>query len=312
MPTPSSIILVNPLYIQKAKEFLDHLQMLGHAKHGARTKTMFLKEFLHYCEVNGIQELQAITAPAVNDYYGYISQRPSKRTGEKLSGKTTFNHTRAIELFFIMLQSKGEVTDNPTATLQFPYPAEAAQTRNILTQEEIKELYANCIHAEERAILSLAYGCGLRVGEMVAVNIDDIKLRENILIVPAGKFNKRRVIPMSTGVVKDLENYFYQVRIYQEPKDYKAFILDSRNKRMQDETYNDRLKVIIKRTNNPAITAKQITIHNLRHSIATHLLENKMPLEQVRIFLGHKQLESTEVYTHVSAQQLKEMIYNDG
>jgi integrase/recombinase XerD len=294
----SSIIVVNQTYQERAKEFLDHLLMLGHSSHGAKCKTRFLKEFLHFCEVNGIQELQAITAPTINDYYAYIVERPNKITGEKLSLKTAYNHTRSIELFFIMLQTKGESFINPTSTLTFPYPSETEQTRNVLTQEEIKELYNHCKDFLEKAILSLAYGCGLRVSEMVQCNIDDIKLRENILIVPAGKFNKRRVIPMSTGVVKDLENYFYQVRIQQEPKDYKAFMLHVKGGRIRKWTFNKYLKKIIERTQNKTIIEKNITIHNLRHSIATHLLENKIPLEQVRMFLGHNQLETTEVYTH--------------
>lgn len=308
MPLPSSIILINTSYQERAKEYLDHLLLLGHSNHGARCKARFLKEFLHFCETNGIQKLEAITAPTVNNYYNYIVERPSKRTGEKLAPKTPCDHMRSVELFFIMLQSKDETIINPTSTLNFPYPTQTEQTRNVLTQEEVKELYNHCNELLEKAILSLAYGCGLRVSEMVQCNIEDIKLRENILIVPSGKFNKRRVIPMSTGVVKDLENYFYQVRIQQEPKDYKAFLLDRKGGRAKKWTYNKYLKQVIERTKNKTIIEKNITIHNLRHSIATHLLENKIPLEHVRMFLGHNQLETTEVYTHISQQQIKTMM----
>lgn len=307
----SSIIVINESYQEKAKAFLDYLLMLGHSKHGSHTKTRHIKEFLHYAETNGIQELQAITALLITEYYNHIKDRPNKITGVKLNLKTAYNHTRSIELFFIMLQTNNEVESNPTSTLKFPYPSQSTQTRNVLTQAEIKELYNTCGNLLERAILSLAYGCGLRVSELVAVNIEDIKLRESILIVPAGKFNKRRVIPLSTGVAKDLENYFYQTRIFIETKDIKAFMIGSKNTRIMKWTYNKYLKKIIARTENKTIIEKQITIHNLRHSIATHLIEQKMPLEQVRMFLGHSQLETTEVYTHISQEQLKQMILDE-
>ncbi|MBK7883829.1 MAG: tyrosine-type recombinase/integrase [Chitinophagaceae bacterium] len=107
-----------------------------------------------------------------------------------MSLKTCHHQMRSVELFFIMLQTKSEILINPTATLTFPYPAETGQIRNVLSQEEIKELYNCCKDDLERVILSLAYGCGLRVSELVAVNIEDIKLREQIIIVPAGNLIK--------------------------------------------------------------------------------------------------------------------------
>jgi len=162
----------------------------------------------------------------------------------------------------------------------------------------------------------LAYGCGLRASELENCNIEDIKLREKILIVPKGKGNKRRVIPMSNGVVKDLSNYYYNEReALTTGRDFKlnvsnqnAFMLHSRGGRMMDDTYNKHLKALIERTENETIKEKQITIHCLRHSIATHLLEQGIAVEQVRIFLGHSQLETTQIYTHISKEQLKELI----
>ena len=155
----------------------------------------------------------------------------------------------------------------------------------------------------------------------MATNIEDIKLRQEILIVPKGKGNKRRVVPMSTGVIKDLENYFFKERDkLTEGRDYNktcaersrsnstAFMLHSRGGRMQKGTYNKYLKRIIERTGNEAIKSKNITIHNLRHSIATHLLEQGVKVEQVREFLGHSQLETTEIYTRVGQKQLKKLV----
>ena len=141
----------------------------------------------------------------------------------------------------------------------------------------------------------------------------NIRLREKILIVPQGKGNKRRVVPMSSGVVKDLADYHYNERkALTGERNYKpgenAFMLNKTGRRMQKWTFNGRLKEIIERTGNEAIKEKQITTHNLRHSIATHLLEQGMPVEQVRAFLGHSQLETTQLYTRVSDRQIKDLM----
>ncbi|HEX8549494.1 MAG TPA: tyrosine-type recombinase/integrase [Cytophagaceae bacterium] len=308
MPPIKSVIVVNRSYQQKAKQFLDHLLTLGHKHHGAKLKIRYIKEFFQFTEATGIQHLQTITAAHINEYYQYLVKRPNKNNGEALSLKTVNHHMRSIELFFIMLQSKGELEVNPTSTLKFPYPTSTEETRKVLSQEEIKELYNHCQSFQERAILGLAYGCGLRASELVSCNMEDIRLREGIIIVASGKLNKRRVVPMSSKVIKDLSDYFYQSRMHAETTEGKAFILHSKGKRMKKHTYNKILKRIIERTENKSIKAKQISIHNLRHSIATHLIEQKMPLEQVRMFLGHSQLETTEVYTHISQNQLQQLM----
>lgn len=145
--------------------------------------------------------------------------------------------------------------------------------------------------------------------EPSAVNTDDIKTNDGILIVPKGKGNKRRVIPMSRKVEQDIKNYEENERyLYLKEETEKALILNIKGDRMRKYTINKYLKRIITRTGNQNIIEKNISIHNLRHSIATHLLEQGVPVEQVRNFLGHTHLETTEIYTRVSQKQLKALI----
>ena len=110
----------------------------------------------------------------------------------------------------------------------------------------------------------------------------------------------------------NLADYYYNEREeLAKGRDYKpgenAFMLHSRGGRMQKWTYNYILKELIKRCGNETLQEKQITIHTLRHSIATHLIEQGIPVEQVRMFLGHSQLETTQVYTHISKEILKKL-----
>lgn len=315
MGRPSNIIVVNTDYRKLAESFYKYQKRLGYTSNSNKARFNYLNEFLHWLECQGLLDVTSITAPIIQQYYNYISERPSKKDGGILSQKTTHGHMRIVRDLFEMLLRTSKIQINPTATLKF-YCPQSSEERNVLTQEEIKELYEVTQTVQEKAILSLAYGCGLRAAELENCNIEDIKLREKILIVPKGKGNKRRVIPMSNGVVKDLSNYYYNEReILTTGRDYKlnasnqnAFMLHSRGGRMMDDTYNKHLKALIERTESKTIKEKEITMHNLRHSIATHLLEQGIPVEQVRIFLGHSQLETTQIYTHINKNQLEKLI----
>lgn len=300
-------------YREESKNFRKHLLTLGHSTHGARTKYRYLLEFFCWLEQIGIHEIGQIQTKHLSEHYQSLKKRPNKINGEPLSLKTLHHHMRAIQLFFAKQQAEGRIIKNPAGSIKFPYPKQTVEhKRQILTQEEIKELYNHTINYQEKAILSLAYGCGLRVGELVGCNMADIKFRERVLVVPKGKGNKRRVVPLSSGVISDLSDYFFKERSkLTKGREYKknepAFMLHSRGGRMKKYTYNKLLKRLIIRTGNEQIEQKQITIHNLRHSIATHLIEQGIPVEQVREFLGHSQLETTQIYTRVSRKQLRSL-----
>lgn len=300
-------------YLEESENYHKHLLTLGHSKHGAKTKYHYLIEFFTWLEQIGIHEIKQIQTKQLSEFYKQLTQRPNKITGEPLGLKTCFSYMRSIQLFFAKQQAEGTIKINPASTIKFPYPTQNEQpTRQILTQSEIKELYRFAVNCQEKAMLSLAYGCGLRVGELVACNMADIKFRERIVIVPKGKGNKRRVVPLSSGVISDLSDYFFKERSkLTKGRDYKknepAFMLHSRGGRMMKGTYNKRLRQLIIRTGNEKIEQKQITIHNLRHSIATHLIEQGIPVEQVREFLGHSQLETTQIYTHINRKHLQNL-----
>ncbi len=312
MARRSTIVVIQNHYRDLAESYRNYQSRLGYTRSTCDGRTLQVREFLHWLEVQGKNDITKVQSPDIQNYYGYISERPNKQKPGVLSLKATFDHMQAIRHLFNMLHAAGEIKTHPCNTLKFPHPKKETE-REVLTQAEIKQLYGVCTSAWERTILSLGYGCGLRSGEMEQVNINDVRLREKIIIVPKGKGNKRRIIPMSSGVVEDLSDYYFnereklaEGRDYQE-KDH-AFMLNNRGGRMREFTYNKYLKRLLVRTENESILDKEISIHNLRHSIATHLIEQGLSTEQVRQFLGHSELETTQVYTHISAQQLKDLI----
>lgn len=312
MGRPSNIVVINQDFRKLADDYLLYMNRLGYNKKGNKARFNYLNEFLSWLECRGYLQLDKVTTVEVLDYYAYINNRPSKTTGGALSLKTCHSHMVIVRDLFTMLQTEGKLEINPCSTLKFEYPKNTAE-RTVLSQQEIKELYEVTQTAQERAILSLSYGCGLRASELMLCNIEDVRLREKILIVTKGKGNKRRIVPLSNGVVKDLSDYYYNEREeLAKGKDYEpnnqAFMLHIRGGRMNVYTYNKYLKRIINRTGNQVIIEKEISLHNLRHSIASHLIEQGIPMEQVRLFLGHNQLETTQIYTHINRKQLEKLM----
>lgn len=312
MGKPSKIVVQNKEFRKIAESYYSYVQKLGYIQPTCRSKYLSLTLFLHWLERQGITKIQNLTTKEITSYYQYISTQVNVRTGNQLHLKTSHSHMINVREMLVQMQSQGQISSNPFNTLKFPYPI-SQTSRVALLQEEIKSLYEATENDWERAMLSLAYGCGLRANELVECNCEDIKIRDKILIVQKGKGNKRRVVPISSGVAKDLQNYYYNERIKRsEGRDFKseenAFMLHIRGGRVHQDTFNKYLKRIIERTKNQSIIEKNITLHNLRHSIATHLLQQGMSVEQVRDFLGHSQLESTQIYTHVNQQQLKKLI----
>jgi integrase/recombinase XerD len=199
----------------------------------------------------------------------------------------------------------GKIKNNPASHLKFSYPNEKVN-RIVFSQQQIQELYQVTEDLQEKAILHIAYGCGLRANEVSQLNKEDLRLTENLVIVQKGKNSKRRLVPISDTISNELHIF-----LSSEETKQKALFLNSKGTRMQTGTLNKQLKKIIKRTNfGKAFTQQELTkigMHTLRHSIATHLLENGMALEQVQLFLGHSHIESTEIYTHINQNQINAM-----
>lgn len=301
--------LTNIQYMQLLQEYREYVHTLGYSGSGIKIKYSNVLEFLEWLEEQHINEIADITPANIKSHYEYLKNRPHNKKEGVLNLKTITHHMRSIRVFFSMMQENGIIISNPMSVLKFAYPTQNKAIRTILSIEEIRELYKVAETLQERIILSLGYGCGLRSMELVRMNIADIRFNDNILIVQNGKGNKRRVIPMSNKVKEDIRQYIELERVlYVKNEDEKALILNIKGDRMRKYTCRKILRKIILKTGNANIIEKAISIHNLRHSIATHLLEQGATIEQVRDFLGHSQLETTEIYTRVNQKQLKNLM----
>ena len=261
-------------------------------------------EFLSCLEEKGIYRVRDIEPHHIQEHYEYLSTRPNKRKPGGLSSVMINHHIYAIRVFLNFLEQTGEITENPISGLIFPRPE--SKPREILTIQEINKLYEVAENYRDKAIIGIYYGCGLRRSEGVALNIKDISFKSSLLYVREGKGKKRRVVPISEKVKEDFKNYYYTERnTYTtkrtgKPENTLSFILSNQGNRMSASTYNKIIKELVKK----AGIEREISLHSLRHSIATHLLNNGLSVEYVRDFLGHKHLESTQLYTRVKNKQL--------
>lgn len=286
------------MYMEKniAAHFKVQLERLGYAQRTIEMLPTMVQDFLN---VQQIVDLQQVTPEIILNYYEYLQERPNKNKPGCLSEVYINHHIYALKLFFNWLESKGSILSNPISGLEFQKPS--SKPREILDLEEVKKLYKVCENPLERAILSLYYGCGLRRTEGIKLDLKDVQFRAELLYVRLGKGAKRRVVPMSQQVKKDLQNYAYNYRKAM-PKET-AFLVGSNKNRINTSLIGKTLKFLIDR----AEISKNITLHGLRHSIATHLLEAGLSMEEVRDFLGHRHLESTQIYTRISSMQLKKL-----
>lgn len=285
--------------------FRQHLKVLGYNKSSRRSMASGVWEFLWRLEGQGISGIRQITTGQIKAHYQYLLERPSYTRAGALSHSTVNGYLFGLRLFFGYAEKTGLITTNPMSTLSFPHLP--GKKREALTRQETEQLYRACRNEEERTILALFYGCGLRRQEGVDLNLRDVDFKQRLLYVRKGKGRKRRVIPMSEAVSSDLSTYKHlrpqQISKHTKGPHAKAFMLNKLGRRMLGCTYNKRFMAMRSRVE--GLAQRGISLHHLRHSIATHLLQNGMDIESVRDFLGHEYLETTQIYTHIDSTDSK-------
>lgn len=294
-------------YLENAfKEWLD---VLGFVQATVYNLPTAVREFLYYLEQNNIHQINQVSHEHIKDYYNYLISRTNQKQGGALSSNYINLHFWGLEKFFEFLHHKG--TKNlPQINLK-RLKRETLQ-REILTQEEIKELYAivenqetqtqkqEALNYQDKVLLTIYYGCGLRRSEGININIDDINFDTRVLHVKKGKYSKQRLIPFNKTASKILQDWVFDYRtiLIQDKTETKLFI-NRLGKPLTGGTLVERLQRIVNQSESTQLKEKNITLHSLRHSIATHLLANGMDIQKVQRFLGHSSLETTQIYTHL-------------
>lgn len=278
------------------QNYLEWLQRLGYAEATIYGHGKYLRYFFNWLTTQGVSQIKAIEAVHIQKYQSYLETRPHQRKPGGLSAAIIYAYLSVIKSFDKYLQQHGQGS-LPTKHLQLP---EMLKTeKEVLTPKEINQLYEitdnSPIGYRDRAMLSLYYGCGLRRSEGTALQTEDIDWKRNYLHIRKGKGAKARFVPFNEKIADDLQAYYPYYRNQLLRQATPVFLIGQRG-RIQGGSINGRLKLLAAK----AGIDKPVNLHLLRHSIATHLLQKGMDIEQIASFLGHSTLEATQIYTRIA------------
>ncbi|MGV3665007.1 MAG: site-specific tyrosine recombinase XerD [Leptospira bouyouniensis] len=257
-----------------------------------------LNKFAIFLEKEHINFLEV----KANDIMRFLEEERER----KISAKTLAREVVAIRQFYKYLRDEKRLDSNPTEKIETP---EVARTiPDYLTQTEIEELFRNIkednlYELRDKCIFELLYSSGLRISEACNLKMSDIDM-ENMTITVEGKGGRQRLVPFGEKSLEILKRYLLESRTEILKKRTCDFVFVSKK-----GSYINRKSVwrllnhYIKRTK----IKKKVTPHTLRHSFATHLLENHADLKSVQELLGHIDISTTQIYTHMANKTLKEV-----
>ncbi len=210
--------------------------------------------------------------------------------GRSLSISYQNQFVNALKLFYLIIRNTNFIIEN------IARPRREYRLPNVLSKEEVKLLLNILINLKHRTMLCLLYSCGLRSGELLNLQPIHIDSKRNIILIKQSKGKKDRIVPLSSKILEMLREYY---RLY-KPQTY---LFEGQN---IGEKYDSRsLQLVLKQAVKKAGIQKPVTLHWLRHSYATHLLESGTDLRYIQELLGHNSSKTTEIYTHVSTKNIQ-------
>lgn len=269
--------------IASIEKFKQWLLSKRYSSSTIKTYSEALKSFLIYYKGKPIAEITNEDVIVYNN--DYILKN-------NLSASYQNQIVNAIKLFFQTIRNTKMVVN------KIHRPKRAKLLPNVLSKEEVKAILNAHSNIKHKMMLSLIYSCGLRCGELRVLKPVHIDSKRNIVLLKNSKGQKDRIVPLSPFILEMLRDYF---KIY-KPKTY---LFEGQN---PGELYSEKsLQSVLKQALQKAKITKPATLHWLRHSYATHLLESGTDLRYIQELLGHSSSKTTEIYTHVSTKSIQQI-----
>ena len=268
---------------QHLNQFSHYLKYRRYSPNTIKTYTDALRVFFHY-HSNKVPEQLGI-AEIIEFNIGYILRK-------HLSASYQNQVINAIKLFYRNRFNRNMDLNN------IQRPRREQRLPNVLSKQEIKSILEAPSNLKHRAMLSLIYACGLRRSELLNLSLSDVLSDRNVLFIRQSKGKKDRVIPISNNIIEMLRTYY---KAYKP----KVWLFEGQN---AGERYSERsLQLVLKQALKKAGNTKPVSLHWLRHSYATHLLESGTDLRYIQELLGHNSSKTTEIYTHVTTKSLQQI-----
>lgn len=258
-----------------------------------------LGRYLDYLERQQRDTPDSIQASDIAEFLGKERERG-------LAPRSRARLLSSIRMFHRFLLIERHATTNPSAIIEAPRPLK--KLPSFLSTQEVEKLLNAALDSRpedvrDRAMLELLYATGLRVSELVNLKLREVNLEIGYLMT-LGKGNKERLVPIGAIARQRVADYLEQVRCHQDPEQVNPYLFLSRlGQPMTRQAFWN----IIKKRALMAGIRTSISPHTLRHSFATHLLANGADLRSVQIMLGHADLSTTQIYTHVTRERLKQL-----
>lgn len=279
-------------------EFKNYLRAELHASiNTTENYVRDVEEYLAFLENHEhIREVSDIDSNNVKNYFAYI-----KRKG--LAASSMSRKLSSIKKFHKMLILNRDTTKNPTEGIQNPKLEKKLPT--VLTIEEVDMLLNSCktdtpVEMRNKAMIDVTYSCGLRVSELINLKLNDIHLDLGFIKV-LGKGSKERIIPLGEMALDSINYYLENGRPFLVKKNNDYVFL---SKKTGEAMTRENFFTMIKEQAKLAGITKDVSPHKLRHSFASHLLERGLDLRLIQELLGHENISTTEIYTHISNPKL--------
>lgn len=284
------------------KDFIHFLIVeKGLAKNTIVSYERDLKSYLHYLKnVESQQDLNDVQRVHIVHFLAFLKEQGK-------SSKTLARHIASIRAFHQFLIRDRAVDHDPSVHIETPKMERSLP--KVLNQQEVEVLLDSPklndhFGLRDKAMLELLYATGIRVSELIGLNLGDVHIGMGFVRC-IGKGNKERIIPIGKTAENAIKQYLEQGRTFFISKQQReeALFLNHHGKRLTRQGFWK----ILKRLAKEAGIQKELTPHTLRHSFATHLLENGADLRAVQEMLGHADISTTQIYTHVSKTRLKDV-----
>lgn len=263
-----------------------------------------ITEYFEFIKKAGIKNINKVSEDVLENFLSYLKDK--KFNDKKLTMSSIARKVSAVRQFHKFIFSDGLANNLPIS--DFKPPKKIKHLPGVLSVSEIEKIMelqdANVpIIIRNKAIIETMYGSGLRVSETVNLDVGDVDFSDAIIRC-LGKGSKERIVPVGTHALKAISKYISEVRdSLIGKKTTSALFLNFRGDRLSRVS----CWKIIKKAASVAGIKKVITPHSLRHSFATHLLENGADLRAVQEMLGHVSISTTQIYTHVSRKHLHDI-----
>ena len=296
---------------QLVEDFLVYLRHeRGQAEHTQRTYAALLGKFIAWAAAQKLADWRQVELNHLMAFFQHERERSftnePKNSPRRLSSESVYLEIAALRAFYRFAENEKLLPVNVAENLSLP--RRWRRLPKALTDEEIKQLLTPVAPETpatlcDQAILELAYACGLRLSELRGIRLEQLQLEAGFLNV-VGKGNKERVVPVGRIAVEALKRYIDVGRPkLVTPRTPANVFLTRRGTPFSAVTMWGRIKQRVRR----AGIGRNVTPHMLRHSFATHLLEHGADLRVIQELLGHASISTTEVYTHVAGNRLRDI-----